>query len=266
MTFVDEVRASGPPSLRRKDKGTPTDLRDLEAVIRTTEKPVREAGVPTVSVVIPTLNEAKNLAHVFSRMPADIHEVIIVDGLSTDGTPAMAVSLRDDVRIVMVTQRGKGAALTAGTAAATGDIVVLMDADGSTDPAEIPKFVAALVAGADFAKGTRCVPGGGSTDFTVGRKVGNWILSNIANAMYGTAYTDINYGYNAFWKSLTERVDFTCDGFEVEALMSVRVAKAKVKVAEVPSFEFPRIHGISKLSVHRDGLRVLSTIFKERFK
>ena len=266
MTFVDEVRTTAPTTLKRNARGGLTDLRDLEAVIRTTEKPARKVGVPTVSVVIPTLNEAKNLAHVFSRMPADIHEIIIVDGLSTDGTPEMATSLRDDVRVVMVTKRGKGAALTAGTAAATGDIVVLMDADGSTDPGEIPKFVAALVAGADFAKGSRCVAGGGSSDFTIGRKIGNWMLSTAANVMYGTAYTDINYGYNAFWKSLTDRVDFTCDGFEVEALMSVRVAKAKVKVAEVPSFEFPRIHGSSKLSVHRDGLRVLRTIIKERIK
>ncbi len=266
MTFVDEMRTAVPTALKRKDRSGTTDLRDLEAVDRSGGKPKRQPGVPTVSVVIPTLNEAKNLAHVFSRMPADIHEIIIVDGLSTDGTPAMATSLRDDVRVIMVTKRGKGAALSAGTAAATGDIVVLMDADGSTDPAEIPKFVAALTAGADFAKGTRCVPGGGSTDFTAGRKIGNWVLSTVANVMYGTSYTDINYGYNAFWKTLVDKVDFTCDGFEVEALMSVRVAKARVKVAEVPSFEFPRIHGDSKLSVHRDGFRVLRMILKERIK
>ena len=117
---------------------------------------------PAISVVIPTLNEAKNLPHVFARLPADLHEVIIVDGHSVDDTLITARQLRPDVRVVMQTRRGKGNALACGFAAVTGDIVAMIDADGSADPNEIPKFVNTLIAGADFAKGTRFASGGGS--------------------------------------------------------------------------------------------------------
>src|SRR3954451_1315880 len=128
---------------------------------------IRTASPPTVTVVIPTLNEAPNLPWVFSRLPETLHEVIVCDGRSRDNTVEVARALRPDVRIVLETRLGKGAALQAGFAAATGDIVVMLDADGSPDPGEIPAFVAALVAGADFAKGSRYLDGGGSDDLTI---------------------------------------------------------------------------------------------------
>src|SRR6516225_2592424 len=117
-----------------------------------------------ISVVIPALNEARNLPHVFARLPQDVHEVIVVDGLSVGDTIAVARQLRPDVRIVMQNRRGKGNALACGFAAATGDIIAMIDADGSADPAEIPLFVQALIDGAEFAKGTRFSTGGGSDD------------------------------------------------------------------------------------------------------
>ncbi len=138
----------------------------------TAEPPARTAQ-PRVSVVIPTLNEARNLDHVFAALPAGLHEVILVDGHSVDGTPDVARRLRPDVRVVKQTRTGKGNALACGFAAATGDIIVMIDADGSTDPAEIPRFVEALTSGADFAKGSRFAPGAGSTDITPLRKLGN---------------------------------------------------------------------------------------------
>ena len=136
-----------------------------------------EATPPRVSVVIPTLNEARNLPHVFAGMPADVHEVIVVDGHSVDDTVAVAQRLRPDVRIVMQTRRGKGNALACGFAAATGDIIAMVDADGSADAAEIPRFVQALVGGADFAKGSRFAKGGGSSDITRFRRLGNFSLA-----------------------------------------------------------------------------------------
>jgi glycosyltransferase involved in cell wall biosynthesis len=133
---------------------------------------------PSVSVVIPTLNEAANLPHVFARMPPGIEEVIVVDGHSSDDTVAVARKLRSDVRVVVQNRRGKGNALACGFAAARGDIIVMLDADGSTDPAEIPLFVDALLDGADFAKGSRFLPGGGSVDITRFRQGGNRLLGN----------------------------------------------------------------------------------------
>jgi glycosyltransferase involved in cell wall biosynthesis len=231
---------------------------------------------PRVSVVIPTLNEARNLEHVFAALPAGLHEVIVVDGHSTDGTPGIARQLRPDVRVVAQTRTGKGNALACGFAAVTGDIIVMIDADGSTDPAEIPQFVAALTGGADFAKGSRFAPGAGSSDITPLRRLGNRMLGLFVNALFGTSYSDLCYGYNAFWARHVEVFDLTVDspgqsavwgdGFEIETLLNLRAARAGLAIAEVPSFEHARIHGTSNLNTFRDGRRVLRTILTERVR
>jgi glycosyltransferase involved in cell wall biosynthesis len=218
---------------------------------------------PTVSVVVPTKNEAKNLPFVFARMPTWVHEVVLVDARSTDGTVEVARALWPSVRVVHQQGKGKGNALVEGFGACTGAITVMLDADGSTDPAEIPRFVAALRTGGDFAKGTRFMTGGGSADITPTRRLGNRVLSGIVNTMYGTSYSDLCYGYNAFWTDLRDAIHVDCDGFEVETLINIRVAKAGLKVVEVPSFEDLRVYGESNLSAVRDGLRVLRTILDE---
>jgi glycosyltransferase involved in cell wall biosynthesis len=222
-------------------------------------------GTATVSAVIPTLNEAANLPHVFGRIPECVDEVVIVDGHSTDDTIEVAQALRPDVRVVLQSGRGKGNALRCGFAAARGDIIVMLDADGSTDPAEIPAYLAPLLGGVDFAKGSRFTEGGASVDITPLRRLGNNCLNWVVNMLYRTRYTDLCYGYNAFWRDILPTLNITCDGFEVETLMNVRVAKAALRVAEVPSVELERIYGVSKLNPVRDGLRVLRTILRERF-
>jgi glycosyltransferase involved in cell wall biosynthesis len=231
---------------------------------------------PRVSVVVPALNEARNLPHIFARMPDDVHELILVDGHSVDDTVRIARELWPGVRVVMQTRTGKGNALACGFAAATGDVIVMIDADGSADPGEIPQFVQALVVGADFAKGTRCARGGGSHDITRLRSLGNRAMSNLVNVCYGTHYTDLCYGFNAFWRHITPvlGLDATSppagdgplwgDGFEVETLINVRVAAAGLRVTEVPSLEHSRINGVSNLNAFRDGLRVLRTVVHER--
>jgi glycosyltransferase involved in cell wall biosynthesis len=217
-----------------------------------------------VSVVIAALDEEKNLPYVFARLPAGLHEVIVVDGRSTDATVTVARTLRPDVRILTQTGRGKGNALAEGFAACTGEIVVSLDADGSTDPAEIPRFVAALCNGADFVKGSRFAQGGATADMTRVRALGNRALNTVVNALYGTNYTDLCYGYNAFWARCLGYMRVDCDGFEVETLINVRIAKAGLVVHEVPSYEHPRMHGRSHLHAVRDGTRVLRTIAVER--
>ena len=220
---------------------------------------------PRISVVIPTLNEALNLPHVFARLPRGL-EVIVVDGGSTDDTVNVARTLRPDVRIIRQDRRGKGNALACGFAAATGDIMVTLDADGSADPAEIPRFVAALLDQADFAKGTRYSAGGGSSDITRVRSAGNLMLNSFVNLLFGTRYTDLCYGFNAFWRHCLDHIVVDCDGFEVETLINIRVARAGLRVTEVPSFESNRIHGSSNLRTFRDGGRVMHTILRERVR
>jgi glycosyltransferase involved in cell wall biosynthesis len=230
---------------------------------------------PRVSVVIPTFNEAANLPHVFALLPTDVFEVIVVDGRSTDGTIEVAQSLRPDVKIVLQNRRGKGNAMACGFAAVHGDIVVMLDADGSADPREIPLFVDALVRGADFAKGTRFASGGGSSDITVLRSWGNRCLNRTANLLFGTGYTDLCYGYNAFWTRVLPALELDAsgarrdsklwgDGFEIETIINTRIAKANLRIVEVPSYEFDRIHGQSNLNTWRDGTRVLRALAIER--
>jgi glycosyltransferase involved in cell wall biosynthesis len=175
--------------------------------------------------------------------------------------------------VITQTRTGKGNALACGFAAATGDIIVMIDADGSTDPAEIPRFVEALTAGADFAKGSRFVPGAGSTDITPLRKLGNRLLGLAVNALYGTRYSDLCYGYNAFWARHAPVFGLQTDspgqrpvwgdGFEIETVLNLRASAAGLKVTEVASFEYARIHGTSNLRTLRDGQRVLRTILTE---
>jgi glycosyltransferase involved in cell wall biosynthesis len=249
--------------------------RDLEGE-RATFEPFPDIPWPKVSVIIPTLNEARNLPHVFSKLPPALHEVIIVDGHSVDDTVATARRLRSDVRIIKQTRSGKGNALACGFAAATGDIIVMVDADGSADPAEIPRFVRALLDGADFAKGTRFAPGGGSSDITRLRRLGNRMLTGLVNVLCGTRYSDLCYGYNAFWRrhspvfgldaespAPADGTRIWGDGFEVETLINIRIARAGLDVTEVASYEHPRIHGVSNLNAFSDGRRVLRTILAE---
>ena len=165
---------------------------------------------PRVSVIVPTRNEAKNLEIVLPAIAAvrpAAHEIIVVDGNSSDGSIDVARRVLPSVKTITQTRKGKGNAMACGFTAATGDVIVMFDADGSADPAEIPSFVAALVAGADFAKGTRFAPGGGSDDITLLRRSGNAGLNGVANALFGTAYSDLCYGYNAFWADLLPVLD-----------------------------------------------------------
>jgi CheY-like chemotaxis protein len=220
---------------------------------------------PVVSVVIPTLNEADCLPHVLPRIPGWINEVILVDGGSTDGTVAVARKILPDIRVVMQKKRGKGDALRCGFDAARGDIVVMLDADGSTDPAEIPFFVGALLTGADYAKGTRFVHGGGTVDMPFVRVLGNWLFVTAVRVLFGGTYSDLCYGYNAFWKNALSRLELDADGFEIETEMNVRALTAGLKVVEVPSFEAERVDGVAKLNPIQDGWRILLRIFREYF-
>ncbi|MGW0041186.1 glycosyltransferase family 2 protein [Rhodococcus sp. NPDC003348] len=232
----------------------------------------RGAGRPTVSVIIPAMNEEKNLPFVASRMPAGIDQIVFVDGNSTDDTVPVARELWPDATFVTQTRSGKGNALACGFAAATEDIIVMIDADGSTDPAEIPLFVEALVGGADLAKGSRFVGRGGSSDITALRNVGNKGLNGLVNLIFRTKFSDLCYGYNAFWRKHVPLIELPPveyqraqwgDGFEIETVINVRLATSGLNIVEVGSFEGPRIHGRSNLNAYSDGMRVLRTIGQE---
>jgi glycosyltransferase involved in cell wall biosynthesis len=154
--------------------------------------------------------------------------------------------------------------LRRGFAEARGDIIIALDADGSTNPEEIPAFIGMLLAGADFVKGSRFLQGGGTADMPRIRQWGNAALTRLVRWLFGGRYTDLCYGYNAFWSSVLPRLQLDADGFEIETLMNIRALRAGLKVAEVASFEETRLHGKAKLRALPDGWRVAKTILRER--
>lgn len=225
---------------------------------------IEKQQYPRISVIIPARNEAQNLGHVLPHIPSIVSEVVLVDGHSSDDTIAVAQQLLPSIRIIKQVGKGKGDALRVGFAACTGDIIIMLDADGSANPKEIPCFVAALIAGKDFAKGSRFIKGGGSHDITLLRRLGNFCLNKLVNILFLAGFSDLCYGYNAFWKHCLDHIKVDCDGFEVETLINLRMHKANLKIIEIASFEYSRIHGESNLNTFKDGWRVLKTIIKER--
>jgi glucosyl-dolichyl phosphate glucuronosyltransferase len=233
-------------------------------------------AMPSVSVVISAVNEERNIPRLFAQLPSDIHQVILVDGCSADATVATARALRPDVQVVAQPPGSRRQALTCGFAAATGDIIATIDADGSADPAELPRFVEALISGADLAKGTRAAGGGGSSKSTLLRMFGNLVLTKLFNAIYGRRYSDLCCGFNVFWRRHVPvlRLDEVAagrdrrdvDAYEVTSLIHVRAAQAGLVVAEVPSDGGQRRRGVSNLTAFEEGRRVLRAIVRERYR
>jgi glycosyltransferase involved in cell wall biosynthesis len=221
--------------------------------------------VPRVSVVIPAKNEARNIGWVLERMPAVVDEVIVVDGLSTDGTLDIAKMIDPDVVVIHEMRPGKGAAMRAGMAAARGEFVILIDADGSMDPAEIDRYVEPLALGFDLVKGSRKLEGGGSTDLTPLRDFGNARLLDLANLLYQTDFTELCYGFVGLRRSAIAALQLDADGFEIETQIVTRAVRVGLRIVEVPSMEAPRRYGESNLRTFRDGWRVLRTMLAERF-
>jgi glycosyltransferase involved in cell wall biosynthesis/anti-sigma regulatory factor (Ser/Thr protein kinase) len=229
--------------------------------------------LPRVSVVVPAKDEAANISEVLPYL-SSFFEVIVVVSENDHESARAAVEALPSARVIYQTRKGKGNALVCGFEEANGDVIVTFDVDGSADPHEIPRFVEALTRGADLAKGSRFCSGGGSQDITQFRALGNRGLNVLASAMTGTRFSDLCYGFNAFW---ADQLPVLClpdtdadtpqhgDGFEIETLIIGRFAFAKAIIIEVPSYEYDRYHGETNLNAVRDGFRVLWTILKDRF-
>ncbi|MFQ5977081.1 MAG: glycosyltransferase family 2 protein [Candidatus Heimdallarchaeota archaeon] len=221
-----------------------------------------------VALLMPTLNEEKNLPFIVARLPKWFSEIVVVDGHSKDQTVATVRALLPKAKIVFQhgIGIGKGDAIITGLKHVKSELVVLLDADGSMDPAEIARFLKPLEDGYDLVKGSRMLNGGGTVDMTFFRKFGNAFFVGSVNLLYQTSYTDLCYGFNAFRKKAVENLSLGTSGFNFEAELITKAANAGLKIKEVPSFEYRRIHGSSNLNSFFDGLKIFSTIARERLR
>jgi len=210
---------------------------------------------PAVSVVLPATQCASVLAHLFARLP-DVDEVVVIDEGSTDDTVETARRLRPGITVIAQHGKGRGEALRAGCAASSGDIVVLLEAGGPADPADLPRLLDALLDGADMAKGTRF------TDHGHHHVVGNGPLVHLTNAAFGTSYSDLCFGFYAFWRSALERIVLDHDGVEFDAHVTIRAARAGLVVAEVPCGDVPVLDGRRRHPIG-DRMHLLKAILSE---
>jgi glycosyltransferase involved in cell wall biosynthesis len=218
-----------------------------------------------VTALICAHNEAENLPHVLPFMPDFVDEVLMIDGHSTDETVAIARQLCPAIRILQQTGTGKGPALRYGVEQARGDIIVTLDADGETDPLELPRFLDALLAGGDWIKGSRFQDGYNGKPLK--RIFGNWVIAKTCNFLYGTRFTDVCCGYNAFWRRVPAEVDlWAADGWNYEPLLVARLLRAGRDVRETGYRYRGRLGGDSKLPDWPQGLRAIWALVRERFQ
>ncbi|MCW4000694.1 MAG: glycosyltransferase family 2 protein [Candidatus Bathyarchaeota archaeon] len=154
-----------------------------------------------IGIAIPAFNEEQNIGQILNELNGIGYDnILVIDGLSNDGT--LKVAAENGAKIILQDGRGKGQAVrqVLSNDYLNSDVLVLMDADGSMSPEEVPRFVAELSKGADVVKGSRFLNGGGSHDMTAVRKIGNSIMTSTVNALSGSHYTDLCYGFVAFKK------------------------------------------------------------------
>jgi glycosyltransferase involved in cell wall biosynthesis len=219
----------------------------------------------SVSVIVCTKNEAGNIQKVLSKIPRWVDEILLVDGHSTDGTVEKARSSRPDIRVIYQLKKGKGDALKYGVRLSTGNIIVVLDADGTYPPNELYKFVDAIKMGYEYAKGTR-LQNGKPSCMPWRRWLGNKILALTTNLLFGTKYTDICSGYTAFSKEAFQKLNLESDGFEMEQELVVKAKLGGLKVIEIPHKYDLRIYGESKTRDLTQGLKNELWIIMVRFR
>jgi glycosyltransferase involved in cell wall biosynthesis len=224
------------------------------------------------------MNESATLTSIIDSVPEYVDEIIVIDGRSKDNTFEIASNHPKVNKVLRQRSRGKGAALSLGFAVATCDLVAIIDADGSMDPAELKDFLN-MFPQAEIVKGSRSKKlGGTSADLTVFRDLGNRVLTKLCNFWFKENWTDLAYGYAVVDRKALGKLGLSSydemgsvfghksygQGFEIEALIFCRSSKWGFRVLEVASAEHRRISGSSNLRAIRDGFRVLSAIIIEK--
>lgn len=204
-----------------------------------------------VSIVIPVFNERSTILQVIEQvrqLPLN-KEIIVVDDCSTDGTRGWLETLTEDAELRLIFQQanaGKGAALHTGFAAATGEIVIVQDADLEYDPQDIPAVVRPIALGqADVAYGSRYLNGRGR-DGSCWHRFGNWLLTSLSNWLNGVQLTDMETCYKAFRRSVLNELDLKQRRFGFEPEVTAKLARRQYRIREVPIRYEPRDYSQGK--------------------
>jgi glycosyltransferase involved in cell wall biosynthesis len=219
--------------------------------------------VEMVSVVIPTLNEAGNIRETVITINKELtypKEIIIVDGNSTDGTQEIVKNMKF-CRLIVEARRGYGLALRTGIKNAKGDVVIMVDGDGTYEVRHINLLIKTLIKNnAELCQATRMYDLRKAMGFT--NFVANKIITFFFDFVYGQFLTDTQSGFRAISRSALEKVDLHEDDMSFATEMLVQFAKKDFKIVEVPSSYRPRKYGNPKMRRIKSGIEIFTTITK----
>jgi glycosyltransferase involved in cell wall biosynthesis len=199
-----------------------------------------ETAKSDVAVILPTLNEEKSIGYILSelRNVLDNPHLLIIDGNSDDET--VKIAEKEGAHVMLQAGKGKGCAVCQALKKmdSVANYVVMIDADGSMNPKEIPLYVNALKEGADIVKGSRFLSSGYSEDMSLIRRIGNFILLSIVNLLFSTNYTDLCYGFIAFRKEAVNKLLplLNSKRFEIETEICIKAKVLGLKIVEVSDF------------------------------